>query len=112
NYGNFAYTREDVDDHSFISDQLAGSTLVNHRIMAVLDTGLQITPKLSILADAVLINDWHYSPTTSACVTTITGCAPLTTAGDQQFIQHTWFLFDVDYALMDEIDVGVGYYNL
>jgi hypothetical protein len=111
-YGNFAYTREDVDDHSFISDQLTGSTLVNHRVSAILDTGLQLTPKLSVLADAVLINDWHYSPTTDVCITTTTGCAPISTAGDEQFIQHTWFLFDVDYAVMDEVDVGIGYYNL
>jgi hypothetical protein len=111
-YGNFAYTREDVDDHSFISDQISGQTLVNHRLSAIIEAGLQVTPKLSAAADAVLINDWHYAPTGNQCIATTTGCAQIEAAADPQFIQHTWLLLDFDYALLDEIDVGIGYYNL
>jgi hypothetical protein len=111
-YGNFAYTREDVDDHSFVSDQLTGQTLVDHRLATILEAGLQVTPKLSFVADGVFINDWHYSPTTNQCIATTTGCAVLTPAQDPQYVEHTWLLFDLDYALVDEVDVGIGYYNL
>ena len=33
--------------------------------LVVLDTGLQITPKLSLTLDGILINQWHYAPTGS-----------------------------------------------
>jgi hypothetical protein len=111
-YGNFAYTREDVDDDSFVSDQISGQTLVNHRLATVLEGALQVTPKLSVLADGVLIDNWHYSPTANQCIATITGCAQIQTGNDQQFVEDTWLLLDVDYALFDEMDIGIGYYNL
>jgi hypothetical protein len=111
-YGDFGYTRQDVDDHSFVSDQITGQTLVNHRFAAILEGALQITPKLSFAADAVLINDWHYAPTTNQCIATATGCAQIEPATDEQFVQSTWLLFDIDYSLFDELDVGIGYYNL
>ncbi len=111
-YGNFAYTREDVDDESFVSDQISGQTLVNHRLATVLEGFLQVTPKLSVLADAILIDSWHYSPTANPCVATTTGCANLQVGDDHQFVEDTWLLLDVDYALFDEVDLGLGYYNL
>jgi hypothetical protein len=111
-YGNFAYTREDVDDRSFVSDQLTGQTLVNHRLTALLEASLQATPKLSVVADVILINNWHYSPTASPCIATATGCAELPTTGDHPFTQETWMVLDADYALFDEVDLGIGYYNL
>jgi hypothetical protein len=111
-YGNFAYVREDVDDHSFVSDQIAGQTLVNHRLGVTLDTGLQITPKLSALADVILINEWRYSPVQSPCVATLTGCAAIPSGGDHPFVQQTWLVLGLDYALVDEVDIGLGYYNL
>ncbi len=111
-YGNFAYTREDVDDHSFVSDQIGGQTLVNHRLVTILEGALQVTPKLSVLADGILIDNWHYSPTANQCIATTMGCAPLQVGNDQQFTEDTWLLLDVDYALFDEVDLGLGYYNL
>jgi hypothetical protein len=112
-YGNFAYTREDVDDFSFVSDQIGGQTLVNHRLGTTLEGALQVTPKLSVVADAILIDEWHYSPTGNPCIATTTGCAQIqSNSSDQQFVEGTWLVLDVDYALFDEVDLGVGYYNL
>jgi hypothetical protein len=112
-YGNFAYTREDVDDLSFVSDQIAGQTLVNHRLVTILEGALQVTPKLSVVADGVMIDNWHYAPTGNQCIATTTGCAQIqSSSSDQQFVEDTWLLLDVDYALFDEVDVGIGYYNL
>jgi hypothetical protein len=111
-YGNFAYTREDVEERSFVSDQLTGQTLVNHRLTAVVEAALQATPRLAITADAFLLNDWHYATTQNQCIATTTGCAQIDPAYDQQFIQHTWLLLSVDYSVLDELDLGIGYYNL
>jgi hypothetical protein len=114
-YGNFTYNRQNVDGFSFVSHELTGTTLVEHTFWAILDTGLQVTPKVSLTLDMVFINQWHYAPTTGTCVATATGCAPASTLPgmtDSQFTQNTWFIANVDYQLFDEIDLGLGYYNL
>jgi hypothetical protein len=112
-YGNFKYARQDVgvDDHSIISDQVQGATLVDHTLWLVADTGLQITPKLSATLDGVLINQWHYSPTNSG-ITIANASVNPSLAGDTQYTPSVWFIADVDYTLFDEIDLSLGYYNL
>jgi hypothetical protein len=112
-YGDFQYTRQDVggDDHSIISDQVQGLTLVDHTLWGVVDTGLQITPKLSLTLDWVLINQWHYAPTNSGVVIATGGVNP-PRAGDTQYTPSHWVIADVDYTICDEIDLSLGYYNL
>ncbi len=113
-YGNFGYVRQDVDSQSFVSDQLRGSTLVNHRLIASFDSGLEITPKLSLSLDMIFINEWHYAPTGN--VTVQPQNAPPVPVGSNPdattFTQSTWFLTSVDYSLFDEVSLGLGYYNL
>jgi hypothetical protein len=113
-YGNFAYTRQDAEEHSFVSDQLRGSTLVNHRLIALFDSGLTITPKLSWTLDMIFINEWHYAPTPGVTVQPA-NAAPYVVPGNLDattFTQSTWFLTSFDYALLDEVSLGLGYYNL
>ncbi|HTB76649.1 MAG TPA: hypothetical protein VK762_25555, partial [Polyangiaceae bacterium] len=112
-YGNFQYARQDVgdDDHSIISDQVQGQTLVDHTFWGVVDTGLQVTPKLSLTLDWVLINQWHYAPTNSGIVTT-TGPVNPPRIGDTQYTPNVWVIANADYSLCDEIDLSLGYYNL
>jgi hypothetical protein len=112
-YGNFQYPREDVgdDDHSIISDQLTGTTIVAHTLWGVVDTGLQITPKLSATLDGVLINQWHYQPTNSGIQITNATVNP-SLAGGTLYTPSTWIIADIDYTLFDEVDLSLGYYNL
>jgi hypothetical protein len=112
-YGNFQYPREDVgnDDHSILSDQLTGTTLVAHSLWGVVDTGLQITPKLSATLDGVLINQWHYQPTDSGIKITNATVNPALTGGTL-YTPTTWIIADIDYTLFDEVDLSLGYYNL
>jgi len=107
NYGNFVYTRQNADSFSFPSDQLQGQTLVNHELWAVVEGGLQITPKLSATAFMVVISQWHYSPPDNGTVAQLSG-----SNNDQQFTQATWLVASVDYELVDELDLSLGYYNL
>ncbi|HEX4628358.1 MAG TPA: hypothetical protein VH137_06155, partial [Gemmatimonadales bacterium] len=72
---------------------------------------LQVTPKLSLLADFILINQWHYRPPPAPLVPQ-TGPVQVPRTNDSQFTQNVWVLFDVDYTLFDELDLSLGYYNL
>jgi hypothetical protein len=110
-YGGFVRARQNVDGFSFMSDQLQGQTLDSFRAWVILDMGLQVTPKLSLLADFISINHWHYAPTGTA-VSTATGPYAVPRINDEQFTQDSWLFLDVDYALVDELNLGIGYYNL
>ncbi|MDP9149703.1 MAG: hypothetical protein M3O36_07160 [Myxococcota bacterium] len=110
-YGGFAYVREDVDLRSFRSDQLTGQTLVNHKLYGLLESGLQITPKLGVALDLIWIEEWHYLPTDTP-IATSTGAVRVPRTGDQQLTQLVWVVAEVDYSLLDEVTLGLGYYNL
>jgi hypothetical protein len=111
NSPNFNYVRQNVEGYSFVSHQLTGETLANHTLYGILDTGIDITPKLSATLDFILINQWHYLPP-SACITITTGpvCPPR--INDQQYIQESWIILSADYQIIPELSVGLGYYNL
>ncbi len=111
-YGSFAYTRQNVDEFSFVSDQIQGTTIVDHTFWAIVDTGLQITPKLSLTADLIFINQWHYPPSNASVGTALAPVDVPRSATDTQFTENTWFIANLDYSLVDEIDLGLGYYNL
>jgi len=113
NSPGFSYTRENVDGYSFVSNQLSGQTLSEHTLYAIVDTGLDITPKLSVTLDAIFIWQWHYPPS-DAAVYIANATAPVVPSrnGDQQRIDLTWLVLSVDYEVMPELSVGLGYYNL
>jgi len=116
----FMYVRENTDDQSFLSDQLAGTTLTEHQLLLNAEAGLQVTPRVDVSLDLYDINQWHYSPT-STCVTIEGGqCVPVPSTesaasgqvGDQQFVQLLWFLVEVNWDVFDQLSLGMGYYNL
>jgi len=110
---NLDYTRQDTEGMSFVSDQVSGTTLVNHQLVASIDTGLQITSKLALNVDMIFFNQWHYG-LPSTCVATLTGCAAVgTTPGfGTTYTVDTWFVTSIDYELVDELTLTLGYYNL
>jgi hypothetical protein len=119
----FSYVRENTDDQSFLSDQLAGSTLVNHQLMFNVEAAVQITPRVDFAVDLYEINQWHYALPTNTCVA-ITGgtsnCAPVSNTessasgqvNDQEFVQLTWFAVNLNWDVFDQVSLGIGYYNL
>jgi hypothetical protein len=111
NYGTFTYTRQNVDEFSFISDQIAGQTNVSDVVWLVLEAGLQVAPRLSLSGFGVLFNQWHYDPSVA---TVATGTGPYTVPGGpgQQFTQNIWLVASLDWLVIDELELGVGYYNL
>ncbi len=114
-YGNFSRAREPVDMGlpSFGDPQLTGLTVVSHTLYAIVDTGLQITPKLGLTLDMIWISQWHYLPSDNVSITSPTGIIQVPrSANDQQYTQLTWFIASADYDLFDEVSIGLGYYNL
>jgi hypothetical protein len=108
------YVRADTDLRSFQSDQLTGGTLVKHGLTTVFDSGLQITPKLALTVDMIFVNNWHYSPT--ATNVTVQGQQKTldigSSAQNTTYTVTTWFLASLDYDLVDELSLDLGYYNL
>jgi hypothetical protein len=105
------YISEDTDLRPLNSQQLSGQTFANHTVYGIVDLGLNITPKLSATLDYIMINKWHYAPT-SACVTITTGPACPPRNNDQQYTQEGWAIFSIDYEVIPELSLGIGYYNL
>jgi len=111
--GAFNYTRQDTEGRSFVSDQVGGTMLYDHQVLAVLDTGLQILPRWSLTLDMLWINNWKYAPKDEVTVQTATGPVVVPRDGDAtRFTQNTWFIASTDYDLFDEVTLTLGYYNL
>ena len=123
-YGNFSHPSESVADSGlgpsayafFSTSQLSGHTLNEHQLYGILDAGLQVTPKLGLTVDWILINNWHYAPTNSGIVTPTGAVNPGSNnpvvGPDNQFTQLGWFVASADYELIPEMSIGIGYYNL
>jgi hypothetical protein len=110
-YGSFAYTRQNVDGFSFLSDQISGQTVITDSPWFIAEAGMQIAPRLSATVFGVLIDQWHAQPSPTT-VATATGPYTVSRAGDQQFTQQTWLVASLDYLVLDELEIGLGYYNL
>ena len=110
---DFQYIREDTDGQSFLSDQLAGTTLVDHDLILLVEASLQITPRVDFDLDLYDINQWHYAPPSNQCVVLLGGqCAVIPRSSDDVlFGQATWFVASVNWDVFDQLSLGLGYYN-
>jgi hypothetical protein len=111
-YAGFAYTRENAEGVSFLSDQISGATLIRDELQLVLEGDLSITPRLGFKTFFAFFNQWHDLPATTTPIATGTGGYAVPYSGDVQVTQMLWFLVDFDYQLIDELALSVGYYNL
>ena len=102
----------------FTSYQLTGQTLAEHQLYGILDASLQVTPKLGITLDWILINTWHYAPTNMTVVTP-TGPVPVNGTGAGVHRVPTTSSPSSDGSsprrtttILPELSLGIGYYNL
>lgn len=115
-YGTFTYTRQDTDGVSFLSDQISGQPLVRDDLQLLARVALQVTPLLSASLFGVVFNEWHdqvapFSVSTATGMVTPASSTPVS-ATDQPFSVRTWFVAGIDYDVLDELQLSVGYYNL
>ncbi|MGH7439996.1 MAG: hypothetical protein ACRENE_30265, partial [Polyangiaceae bacterium] len=111
-YTSFAYTRENAEGLSFVSDQISGATLIRDELQLLLEADLGIAPRVGLKTFFAFFNQWHDTPATATPIATGTGGYSVPYAGDTQFTQMLWFLVDVEYQVIDELALSVGYYNL
>jgi hypothetical protein len=110
----FGYTRQDTEGRTFISDQVRGSTLTNHSLLTSAVAALQVTKKFAVSLSGILINKWHYAPKQDATVVPLANGSVSVPPGanDQQHTVDTWMIASLDYDLIDELSLSLGYYNL
>lgn len=109
-----------VDARSGKNNQLSGGLLVEHQMLTVFDTGVQITPKLGLTLDMIFISQWKYRPDAfNNCDSLVvqtgsTGCIQSSAANQDppRYNLLTWFLIGPDYQLTPELNLSAGYYHV
>jgi hypothetical protein len=93
-------------------DQLGGSLFAKHTLTIAVSADLQVTQKLGASVSYSLINSWKYAPTeVPVCIAT--GCVePVRVDGPTTFTTSNWLTASLDYDLLDELSLSLGYYNL
>ncbi len=109
-YGSFAYTRQNADGVSFVSDQISGQTLGRDQVILSGEAGLQVMPRLYSTLTGLVFEQWHYQPSPASSGALIPNT--VSSNGDQQFTQSIWLIASIDYMVLDELELDVGYYNL
>lgn len=105
--------RQDLNGRPVLGNDLTGGMLQNHRVLVSADTGFAITEKLHLNLSMLLINGWNYAPRSGVDVSTVTGPTPVRRSSDATvFTQSTWFNSSIDYEVLDELTLALGYYNL
>jgi hypothetical protein len=110
--GDLEQPRQDVAGRSIASDQLRPGMNVANSLTLLFTAGLQIVPRLGFGASYVLGNAWAYAPPNVPVCTVQPSCAtPTSNADPSSFRVTTWGLVSVDYDVIDEMTVSLGYYN-
>jgi hypothetical protein len=116
--GNYPRTNAASPTLSTVDNQLSGRLLVNHQLLSVVDTGLQVTPNLGLTFDTIFIQRWTYRPTTISGdgMQIMNGRVSeedlRRTSNDPQNYGLFIFLFtSVDYQLTEELNLSFNYYN-
>lgn len=97
-------------------NQMSSRLLAKHQMMSVIDTGLQITPKLGLTVDTIFIQRWSYRPTEIGGLQIAN--ARLTeddlksaSKDPQNYGMSIYFLASVDYQLTNELNLSATYYS-
>lgn len=95
------------------NDTLNGSLITKHAFTVAFSGDLQVTPKLGFSLSYSLINRWSYQPNYSVPLCIATGCLtePLAVDSPTFYRASNWLTASVDYDLIDEMTLSLGYYN-
>ncbi|MBI5533250.1 MAG: hypothetical protein HY898_11065 [Deltaproteobacteria bacterium] len=103
---------QDTGGRVFTSNQFSPTALTNHQVMAIVGEDLQIHEKLTWTTLYYWIMNWAYTFPQDTQVALPTGNSPVGHVDNpQNFKVSTWFYTTVDYELIPEVSLGLGYYN-
>jgi hypothetical protein len=111
--GDLGQLRQDIAGRSIVSDQLRPGMNVENSLSVAFSAGVQIVPRLDFGFSYVLLNSWVYTPKDVPICTVRPDCAtPVAVDDPTTYRVSTWALASLDYTVLDEMTVSLGYYNL
>lgn len=109
---NFKRTRQDAGGRTFISSQISTGAKVEHQLTALAAAQVDLTQKLHLSASYVWIMQWTYKFSDDEQVQTAVGTATAGRLPDtQNYRVIPWASTSLDYDLLPEIGLSLGYYN-
>jgi hypothetical protein len=109
----FGNDTQDTGGRPLVTSQPDGAAMVNGQLLAAIAGDIHITEKLSYSAMYIWILRWMYGFPEETQVQTLTGPAKVARVEDPQtFRVMPWFLTNMDYDIIPELTLGIGYYNL
>lgn len=90
------------------SSQVRSGTLAGNSLIYSVSADLEIHEKVSFSGSFIMINQFSYRPSDVA----YQGTDVAHGANDTRLRQLSWFLLNLEYALVPEVSLSLGYYNL
>lgn len=110
--GDIHQLRDDIGGRPIVSDQLSGQMNQQHSLNLSFFGDLKIARRLELSLSYILLNAWDYAPrATEVCITS--GCVtPTSIANPTTYRVNTWLVAALEYGVIEELSVSLGYYNL
>ena len=107
-FGSFQTNATDTNGNATVSDQVRSSTLAGNSIVASVSAALDIIENMELSASMILIDNFVYGVTPSSVESNPVGTVDSST----HLRTLTWFLVSLDYDVVKELGLSVGYYSL
>jgi hypothetical protein len=109
---NLTVDRQDIAGRLISDHQLSGGMLTSDSLSLRFGADAQLTQKLTFGVSYVIGNSWRYWPPPPPPVQIATGPVPAETIPNPtNYTASPWALLSLDYDVIDEMSLGLGYYN-
>ncbi|HNS98330.1 MAG TPA: hypothetical protein PKL73_15365 [Polyangiaceae bacterium] len=108
---DFSRERQDAGGRTVVSNQFSGRAKVSHELTPLVGAALDITDKLHLSTSYVWILHWAYGFDDTEIDITTGKTTPNRVDDPQTYRVTPWFLAGLDYDIIPEVGVGIGYYN-
>lgn len=107
-FTSFGQAHTDANGGTYVDSQVRSSTLTGNTLLYALNANLQIHEDLSLSGFMIWIDQFAYQPPDA----TFNGQTVARSPNDTHFRQLTWLLLNLDYEVIPELSLSLGYYNL
>jgi len=108
---SFSRERQDASGRTFVSNQFSSGAKVNHELTPLVGASLDFTSSLHLSIDYTWIQQWIYGFGDTQVATTSGMVTPNRISDPQTYRVVPYFMVGVDYDLLREVGLGIGYYN-
>ncbi len=107
-FTSFGVPHTDANGGQYLDSQIRSSTLTGNTLLYALNAELEVHEDISFSGSMIWIDQFAYQPPD----VTFNGATVARNPNDTHFRQLTWLLFDLDYQVIPELSLSLGYYNL